>query len=170
MSISFVLGGARSGKSRFAENKAKLSAKKVIYFATATAGDAEMSERIAFHQVDRPDDWQTIEEPVELTKILRKIDADDKCILVDCLTLWVTNLLCAENEQQQKNEIEKLLEFLPHAKADIIFVSNEVGHGIVPLGEINRRFVDESGRLHQQISILADEVEFIMAGLPLKLK
>ncbi|MBV1872671.1 MAG: bifunctional adenosylcobinamide kinase/adenosylcobinamide-phosphate guanylyltransferase [Gammaproteobacteria bacterium] len=165
-----VLGGARSGKSRHAEKLAEKSTKSVFYLATANAGDSEMSSRIALHQQQRPAHWQLIEEELFLAKALQKIDAIDHCILVDCLTLWVSNLLCHNNAQLLAEQKATLINMLPNLKSDIIFVSNEVGHGIVPMGELNRRFVDESGWLHQDLTTACDKVDFVMAGLPLSLK
>jgi adenosylcobinamide kinase/adenosylcobinamide-phosphate guanylyltransferase len=165
-----ILGGARSGKSRYAEQLAEHSGKEAYYLATATAGDQEMSARIQRHQQQRPSSWQLIEEELFLAEALSKHDSTDRCILVDCLTLWVSNLLCHENSElfaQQKNA---LLEILPSLACDLIFVSNEVGMGIIPMGELNRRFVDESGWLHQALATLCDKVTFVAAGLPLSLK
>lgn len=165
-----ILGGARSGKSRYAEQLAQQSGKNVYYLATATAGDQEMSARIQRHKQQRPSHWQLIEEELFLAETLSEHDSTDCCILVDCLTLWVSNLLCHENTQlfaQQKNA---LLEMLPNLTCDLIFVSNEVGLGVIPMGELNRRFVDESGWLHQDLAPLCEKVSFVAAGLPLSLK
>lgn len=165
-----ILGGARSGKSRYAEQQAKQSGKEVYYLATAAAGDQEMSTRIQRHQQQRPSHWQLIEEELRLAETLSKHDSTDHCILVDCLTLWVSNLLCHENTQLFAQQKGALLETLPNLTCDLIFVSNEVGLGIIPMGELNRRFVDESGWLHQELATLCDKVTFVAAGLPLSLK
>ncbi|MBL4606481.1 MAG: bifunctional adenosylcobinamide kinase/adenosylcobinamide-phosphate guanylyltransferase [Pseudomonadales bacterium] len=165
-----ILGGARSGKSRYAEQLAGLSGKRVLYLATATAGDQEMAARIQLHQQQRPSSWQLIEEEICLAKVLFDHDATDHCILVDCLTLWVSNLLCHENPRLLDEQKTALLEILPKLSSDIIFVSNEVGMGIIPTGELNRRFVDESGWLHQALAPLCEKVTFVAAGLPLALK
>ena len=165
-----ILGGARSGKSRYAEKLAEQSGKDVFYLATARAGDEEMTARIQRHQEQRPTNWQLIEEELFLANTLRKHDSKDHCILVDCLTLWLSNLLCHKDEQLLAEQKNALLEVLPNINSHIIFVSNEVGHGIVPMGELNRRFVDESGWLHQDLAGHCEKVDFIMAGLPLTLK
>ncbi|MBB1335657.1 MULTISPECIES: bifunctional adenosylcobinamide kinase/adenosylcobinamide-phosphate guanylyltransferase [Pseudoalteromonas] len=167
---TFILGGARSGKSRFAEQLAQQSNKSVIYLATAQAHDTEMQDRIVHHQQQRPVDWPLVEEPIALAEALQTHSSKDNCILVDCLTLWLSNCLCHATSDcwdEQKSALLKTLENLP---GQVIFVSNEVGHGIVPLGELSRRFVDESGWLHQAIAAKAARVEFIMAGLALTLK
>lgn len=166
-----VLGGARSGKSTFAENavlelckQRKLSQR--FYIATATAGDDEMTSRIHQHQARRDELWQTIEEPIELANTLLNCPADS-IILIDCLTLWLSNCLYKECWDTQKTA---LLEALPKTSADVIFVSNEVGSGIVPMGELSRKFVDESGWLHQRLAEQCSDVSLIVAGLPLALK
>ncbi len=169
--IELILGGARSGKSSLAEERARATGKPVTVIATATAGDAEMKARIARHQADRDSAWQVIEEPFRLGKVLEEQSGKGHCLLVDCLTLWLTNCLCADSEDKWVEEKIHLLETLTRlSDEDIILVSNEVGHGIVPLGQLSRQFVDESGWLHQAIAKKADSVSFVMAGLPLKLK
>ncbi|MGS0495954.1 bifunctional adenosylcobinamide kinase/adenosylcobinamide-phosphate guanylyltransferase [Pseudoalteromonas sp. S1727] len=166
---TLILGGARSGKSRFAEQLAQQTNKPVIYLATGQAHDKEMQARIKHHQQQRPTDWQLIEEPISLAATLQAHSSKDNCILVDCLTLWLSNCLCHSNScwSEQKTALLNTLDNLP---GQVIFVSNEVGHGIVPLGELSRQFVDESGWLHQAIAVKAARVEFIMAGLALTLK
>lgn len=169
--IELVLGGARSGKSSFAEKQALASGLKRVYVATATPGDGEMSQRIRLHQQQRQQlDWKTIEEPIHLASVLYQQAQQDCCILVDCLTLWLSNCLCHDDKDLWLNEKKALLACLPSLNAHIIFVSNEVGQGIVPLGELNRRFVDESGWLHQALAAQADKVTFVTAGLPQSLK
>lgn len=177
--IHLILGGARSGKSRFAEQLASNSGKEVIYIATATIYDKEMQERINRHIGDRPKHWQTVEEPIQLAKVLQQNAKPETCLLVDCLTLWLTNLLMAEQNQitDESQGIQsfadfkaELLQILPTLPGQVVLVSNEVGQGIVPLGELSRRFVDEAGWLHQEIAAVADEVSFITAGLVQKLK
>jgi adenosylcobinamide kinase / adenosylcobinamide-phosphate guanylyltransferase len=171
-----ILGGARSGKSGLAEQQAKQSGKQVVYIATADRrhNDAEMDARIAHHKQQRPSEWPTIEAPVELAAALQASDSSDHCILVDCLTLWLTNCLFSDAPNSPNNTWEEqrqtLLDTLPTLSADIILVSNEVGWGIVPMGEVNRRFVDETGFLHQAIAPLADRVILTAAGLPMVLK
>ena len=163
-----ILGGARSGKSALAERLAEESGLAVTYVATATAGDAEMAERIAHHQSRRPSAWALAEEATELAGCLKRHAAPDRCLLVDCLTLWLTNILGDEATFQR--ERAALLETLPGLPGRIILVSNEVGMGVVPLGELSRRFVDEAGRLHQELARLCDQVVFVAAGLPLVMK
>lgn len=142
----------------------------MVYIATAQADDAEMQARIAQHRADRPAHWQTIEEPLALAATLQYYAAPQRLLLVDCLTLWLTNLLCAADPKRLESEIRALRECLPQLPSDIILVSNEVGLGIVPLGELTRRYVDEAGRLHQQLAASMDSVVFMVAGLPLFLK
>jgi adenosylcobinamide kinase/adenosylcobinamide-phosphate guanylyltransferase len=168
--IQLILGGARSGKSRLAEQIAQDSALAVTYIATAQALDAEMQQRIAHHQMQRPAHWQLIEEPYSLAERLQQIDMPNQLILVDCLTLWMSNLLMHEDANLQVMECQKLLDVLPKLQSQIILVSNETGLGIVPMGEISRKFVDESGRLHQQLGQIADKVVFCVAGFPMILK
>lgn len=164
-----ILGGARSGKSTYAQGLAEQSRQDVIYLATATAGDAEMAARIKQHQTNRPAHWQVIEEPVALAQVLQQQAAEDVCILVDCLTLWLSNLLARGDEilAQQKTA---LLHGLATVPGHIIFVSNEVGMGIIPMGELSRRFVDEAGFLHQQLAQACDTVTLMVAGLPYQIK
>lgn len=168
--IQLILGGARSGKSRLAEQKAKDSGLSVTYVATAQAYDDEMLERILHHQADRPTDWGLVEEPLYLADRLVQIDQANQLILVDCMTLWMSNLLLNEQKDFQSQQCQKLLEMLPTLKSEIILVSNETGLGVVPMGQLSRKFVDESGRLHQQLGQIADHVVFCVAGFPIVLK
>ena len=165
-----ILGGMRSGKSRLAEQHAQESGLTVTYIATATAQDDEMRARIAHHQAQRPNHWQLVEEPLALAAALQRHAAHDRCLLVDCLTLWLTNLLCLENEARLQEETSALLEALPKLPGHIILVSNETGMGVVPLGELTRRYCDEAGRLHQAVAARCDKVLLTVAGLPLNLK
>jgi adenosylcobinamide kinase/adenosylcobinamide-phosphate guanylyltransferase len=169
--IELILGGARSGKSRLAERRALASGLAVSCIVTGEARDAEMAQRIAHHQARRPAGWSVIEEPLQLAAALRRAAAAERCLLVDCLTLWLSNLLFVDADGSRlAAETAALLETLPTLPGRILLVSNEVGLGIVPLGEETRRFVDEAGRLHQQLAALADRVTFVAAGLPLALK
>ena len=168
--LQLILGGARSGKSRLAEKLAQESGLSVIYIATAQALDLEMQQRIQHHQQQRPEHWQVYEEPILLADQLLKIDKENQVILVDCLTLWLTNLLLAEDKILQQSQIEKLFHVLPQLQSNIILVSNETGLGIVPIGEISRQFVDEAGRLHQTLGQIANKVMFCVAGFPMVLK
>ncbi|BCB28061.1 bifunctional adenosylcobalamin biosynthesis protein CobP [Sulfurimicrobium lacus] len=170
MSGELILGGARSGKSALAERLARESWLAVTYIATATAGDGEMSERIAHHRARRPAEWRVVEEPLRLASAMKAHAAPDRCLIVDCLTLWLNNLLAAEDESRLRDECDALLHTLPDLPGRILLVSNEVGMGIVPLGELSRRFCDEAGRLHQHLAQICDRVVFVAAGLPLVLK
>jgi adenosylcobinamide kinase/adenosylcobinamide-phosphate guanylyltransferase len=163
-----ILGGARSGKSALAERLAAESGLAVVYIATATVGDVEMAERIAHHRERRPAGWGLVEEPQRLAGALRDAAAPDRCLLVDCLTLWLNNVIADEALYQR--ERAALLEVLPGLPGRVILVSNEVGMGIVPLGELTRRYCDEAGWLHQELAQLCDRVTFVAAGLPLTLK
>jgi adenosylcobinamide kinase/adenosylcobinamide-phosphate guanylyltransferase len=168
--LHLILGGARSGKSRLAEQTAEKSDLPVIYIATAQARDEEMRQRIAYHQQQRPAHWQLVEQPIFLADQLLKSDHPNQIILVDCLTLWLSNLLIAEDVNLQQQQIEQLFAVLPQLQSDIILVSNETGLGVVPMGELSRRFVDEAGRLHQTLGQLAHKVVFCVAGFPMILK
>lgn len=168
--LQLILGGARSGKSQLAENIAQQRGIPVIYVATAQALDDEMQQRIQHHQQQRPKQWKLCEEHIFLADQLLKLDQEHQIILVDCLTLWLTNLLLAEDQDLQQQQTDKLLEILPKLKSEIILVSNETGLGVVPMGEISRRFVDEAGRLHQALGQLAHKVMFCVAGFPMILK
>lgn len=168
--LQLILGGARSGKSRLAEKLASESSAAVIYIATSQALDGEMSERVRHHRERRPQHWALIEEPLELARVLRENARADTCLLVDCLTLWLTNLLMLDNPQRLLAEREALLECLAGLAGEIIFVSNETGMGVVPLGELTRRYVDEAGWLHQALAERCQRVVLTVAGLPLTLK
>ncbi len=165
-----ILGGVRSGKSRLAEQQAQASGLPVTYIATATAQDEEMRARIAHHQAQRPPHWQLVEEPLALAATLQQHAAPERCLLVDCLTLWLTNLLCLEDEVRLRQEVDALLAVLPQLPGTLILVSNETGMGVVPLGELTRRYCDEAGRLHQAVAARCEQVTMIVAGLPLILK
>jgi adenosylcobinamide kinase/adenosylcobinamide-phosphate guanylyltransferase len=164
-----ILGGARSGKSRYAEQRAMQSALEVVYIATAEAGDQEMSVRVALHKQRRPDAWLTVEEPLALAETLRAYAQPTRCIIVDCLTLWLTNLLMAGDERFQC-ERQALLQTLPLLSGQILFVSNEVGQGIVPMNALARSFVDEAGWLHQDLAQICERATWVVAGLPQVLK
>jgi len=168
--ITLILGGARSGKSTYALSLAK-KYKKVAFIATCQGLDKEMRERIRLHQESRPKHWETFEEPRDLTGLLEKINSSFDCILVDCLTLLVSNLVLAGAGQEAviKN-IEDLLFFLGKKKARIILVSNEVGLGLVPVNKLGREFRDIAGKINQIAASRANEVLFMAAGLPMKIK
>ena len=185
MSVYLVLGGARSGKSAYAEKLAQqMSAEQgaqVIYVATAQVYDDEFKARVAHHQASRPHSWHLVETPHRLAQTLQSIAlepawllAPRPVVIVDCLTLWLAQCICPECAPPEginwEQECAQFLETLPTLPYDLILVSNEVGMGIVPLGEINRRFQDAQGRLNQAVAKLANNVTFVAAGLPLQLK
>jgi len=163
--ISLILGGARSGKSAYAERLVTGFPPPWVYCATAQAFDDEMRERIAHHRAQRADGWVTLETPVELAAI---IASESRPMLVDCLTLWLTNIMLAEKDIPA--ECGRLLAAASGARAPIVFVSNEVGLGIVPDNALARAFRDHAGRLHQDLAKLASKVVFVAAGLPMVLK
>ncbi|WP_053145930.1 bifunctional adenosylcobinamide kinase/adenosylcobinamide-phosphate guanylyltransferase [Pseudomonas sp. P97.38] len=168
--LQLILGGARSGKSRLAEKLAADSQLPVTYIATSQPLDGEMSARVAQHRARRPTEWVLVEEPLALARVLREHAAPGRCLLVDCLTLWLTNLLMLDNPEQLNTEREALLDSLAALPGEIIFVSNETGMGVVPLGELTRRYVDEAGWLHQALAERCQRVVLTVAGLPLTLK
>lgn len=165
-----ILGGSRSGKSRLAENYAKETSMKRVYVATAQALDAEMQARIGLHQAQRDDLWELVEAPIQLAAAIEKYSAENTCVLVDCLTLWLSNCLLSEDKTLWASEREALIQVVNEASGSLIFVGNEVGSGIVPMGELSRSFVDENGRLHQDLAALCDKVVYVVAGLPHVLK
>jgi adenosylcobinamide kinase / adenosylcobinamide-phosphate guanylyltransferase len=165
-----ILGGARSGKSRLAERLAAESGLAVTYIATSQPLDGEMSERIQHHRERRPAAWGLVEEPLALARVLREQAAADKCLLVDCLTLWLTNLLMLDNPARLSAERDALLDCLSGLPGRLLLVSNETGLGVVPLGELTRRYVDEAGWLHQALAERCERVVFSVAGLPMVLK
>ncbi|WP_416426210.1 bifunctional adenosylcobinamide kinase/adenosylcobinamide-phosphate guanylyltransferase [Pseudomonas sp. App30] len=168
--LQLILGGARSGKSRLAEQRAADSGLAVTYIATSQPLDGEMNERVRLHRQRRPEHWGLVEEPVELARVLREHASAERCLLVDCLTLWLTNLLMLEDPARLAHEREALLQCLAQLPGEIIFVSNETGLGVVPLGELTRRYVDEAGLLHQALAERCQCVTLTVAGLPLTLK
>lgn len=165
-----ILGGARSGKSRLAERQAADSGLAVVYIATSQPLDGEMSARVAHHRARRPDHWGLVEEPVELARVLRENASAGTCLLVDCLTLWLTNLLMLEDDARLAAERDALLACIAELPGRVLLVSNETGLGVVPLGELTRRYVDEAGWLHQALAERCTRVTFTVAGLPMLLK
>ena len=165
MSVTLVLGGARSGKSRFAES---LAFGRRHYVATAQAFDDEMRHRIALHQQQRGAGWTTHEEVYDLAQRLEQLNDRRHFILVDCLTLWLSNLMLAEHDVEAA--AQRLISVLKQMKATMVLVSSEVGLGIVPDTPLGRAFRDEQGRLNQQVAAIANDVVFLAAGLPLVLK
>lgn len=180
-----ILGGVRSGKSQLAEQAALASGLAVTYIATSLPSgdlsadnsrtgdsrtDNEMQQRIRKHRQRRPDDWALLEVPYALADCLQQQASAEHCLLVDCLTAWLTNLLCADDEARLTKEVNALLDVLPSLPGDIIFVSNETSMGIVPMGELTRRFCDEAGLLHQALARHCERVVLSVAGLAHVLK
>ncbi len=163
-----IIGGARSGKSGHAEELAATHPGRRVYIATAEAGDEEMAMRIEAHRARREDEWTTIEEPLELTSALRTATAEDAFVLVDCLTLWLSNLMLARRDVG--SEVADLCDVMKALPGRICLVSNEVGLGIVPDTPLGRCFRDEAGFANQMLAREADEVLFMVAGLPMRLK
>lgn len=165
-----ILGGVRSGKSQIAEQLASDTGLDVVYIATATVGDNEMKQRIQKHQQQRPSHWQLVEEPLMLANALQAHASTERCILVDCLSLWLTNLLLNEDEALFQAQREALLQSLATLPGQLVFVSNETSLGIVPMGDLTRRYCDEAGLLHQALAQQCDRVILSIAGLPQVLK
>lgn len=168
-----VLGGCRSGKSRFAEEFATPLFTKKIFVATLEAknNDPEMVHRISLHQASRAKDWDLVEEPVNISEVLQENGPKTDCILVDCLTLWITNLILREMPDAEiEKKVYTLAETARTLPCSVILVANEVGLGIVPESSLGRRFRDLAGWTNQQMAQLCDEVLFVAAGLPLRLK
>lgn len=166
--LTLVLGGARSGKSRYAERLAECTPAPWTYIATAEAGDDEMSARIRDHQSRRGPDWTTIEAPLDLGAALGRVPADCGAVLIDCLTLWLSNQMAAAADIEAVGE--KFVQALAAMTQPVVMVSNEVGLGIVPDNALAREFRDHAGRLNQRLAEAAGFVVFIAAGLPLYLK
>lgn len=172
--LTLVLGGARAGKSTYAQRLAE-GGERVLFVATAEAGDEQMEARIRAHRESRPAEWDTIEEPLDLVGALAGVADRYDTILVDCLTLWVSNVLLREGAGEPANidvlgEVRRLLGAYEQGTASWIVVSNEVGLGVVPATELGRLYADELGRVNQMVAAAADEVYFMAAGLPLTLK
>ena len=177
-----ILGGARSGKSALAESRARESGLRVVYLATAEARDQEMARRIEHHRARRPADWGLVEAPLYLAAALSRHADADACLLVDCLTLWLSNLFFAGDAAMQSEagrsvdcplltgETQGLLDALPALPGRILLVSNELGWGVVPMHPVSRAFADEQGRLNQRVAAVCERVTLVAAGLPLELK
>ena len=171
---TLVLGGVKSGKSRYAEGLAMQSQNPVTVIATAQALDEEMRQRIARHKANRPNDWSVLEVPLQLSEALQSLTEQTKteqCVIVDCLTLWLTQLISTDAsiatlQQERLNLVEAVDTF----KGEIILVSNETNMGITPLGELSRQFCDEAGLLHQALAQVCDNVTLVIAGIPQQLK
>ena len=173
-----VIGGARSGKSTHAEQRALESGLRVVYVATAQVLDGEMERRVALHRARRPADWGLCEAPLQLAETLRREARSDTCLLVDCLTLWLTNWLMPAEEDASNQPLAQdwsaqaalFLEALAHAPGPVVVVGNEIGLGVIPLGAQVRAFVDALGVLNQQVAQVCPRVTLMAAGLPLSLK
>ena len=170
-SVTLVLGGARSGKSRYAQQLAEQS-QRVVFVATARASDDEMLAKIERHKEDRPKDWLTVEEPLELPKALAEHEVDSDVVVIDCLTIFVANLMEAEGENSVavSHRIEALCEALRSVQCNVVLVSNEVGSGVHPVSTLGRAYRDLLGEVNQKIARIADDVILMVAGLPLALK
>ena len=168
LTTTLILGGARSGKSRYAQRLAEKACARRIFIATAEALDDEMSDRIAQHIADRGESWTTVECPLELCRSIENACNEQNAVIVDCLTLWLSNVMHAERDVAE--ETERLVQTLNSVTTPLILISNEVGMGIVPQTALGRRFRDEQGRLNQRVANACVRVEFIASGLPLRLK
>ncbi|MBN4667746.1 bifunctional adenosylcobinamide kinase/adenosylcobinamide-phosphate guanylyltransferase [Pandoraea nosoerga] len=177
--LTFVLGGARSGKSAFAERLAEQSGLPVTYLATAAVSDEpEMRARIAHHRARRPAHWTSVEVGRDLAGALRELARDGRCVLVDCLPLWLAGWLCPPDDQpdgpaddaQWQAAVESLAQTLAALPGKTVVVSNEIGMGVIPMGALTRRYVDELGRLNQRVAALAPRVRLVVAGLPMAIK
>lgn len=166
--LTLVLGGARSGKSRYAERLIEAQPSPWRYVATAQAWDDEMAARIAEHRARRPAPWETVDAPRDLASAIREAPAG-RPVLVDCLTLWLTNAMLDEAADLAA-EVDSLIAACKAVPGPIVLVSNEVGFGIVPENALARRFRDEAGRLHQRLAAIADRVVLVVAGLPMTIK
>ncbi len=171
--LTLVLGGVRAGKSRYAQELAREGG-QVLYVATAEAGDEEMAARIQAHREERPSDWATLEEPIDVAGALEPLLADSDTVLIDCLTLWVSNLLLQDPDDGEvqahiRSQASQLIDLYERSKASWIVVSNEVGLGVIPATRLGRDYADALGRVNQQFAAAADEVIVMFAGLPVAL-
>jgi len=164
-----VLGGARSGKSQVAQTRASATGEPVVYIATAKAQDSEMEQRIELHRNNRPSEWVVQEVPYDLPQAINNLSGTQQTVLVDCLTLWLTNLLLQSVETMQAGMTD-LLAAVNNFNGNLILVSNEVGWGIVPMGELSRQFQDNTGRLHQDLAAVSEVVTLTVAGIPMAIK
>jgi adenosylcobinamide kinase / adenosylcobinamide-phosphate guanylyltransferase len=167
---TLILGGVRSGKSRYAEELARAQAGPVTVIVTASAQDAEMAARVEAHRRGRPATWRVVEEPTRLAAALDGAAGAAGVIIVDCLTLWLSNLLCGDDADAVRRETTQLYETLPDLAGEVVLIANEVGLGIIPVSPLGRRFGDEAGALHQRLATACDRVVLMVAGLPLAVK
>ena len=169
--VTFITGGARSGKSRFAEEQAMLHGEPLLYLATGSCGDGEMTERVRQHRQRRGNAWQTIEEPEALAEVLQGHDGYFRATLVDCVTLWLTNMLLATDDKEGVlREVRRTAGLFAGLQTPLYLVSNEVGMGIVPDNLLARTFRDLAGEANEILAAAADEAYVVFSGLPLKLK
>jgi len=171
---TLVLGGVKSGKSRYAEHLASQSPHPVTVIATALALDEEMRQRIAQHKADRPDHWSVLEVPLQLSEALQSLSGEsdiERCVIIDCLTLWLSQL-CNEDAAPQslEQDCQMLVKAVHDYNGDLIMVSNEINMGVIPMGELSRVFCDQAGLLHQALAEVCDNVTLVVAGLPQRLK
>ena len=165
-----VMGGVRSGKSAFAQDLVAATGKPVCYVATSQVWDDEMAQRVERHKLNRPEQWQLIEEPIALAATLNRLNNAQQAVIVECFSLWLSNLLCLEDDQVFEREHQSLLKAVEQFQGDLVLVSSEVGLGIMPMNALARRFADEAGMLNQALAKLTDRVTFVAAGLPMPLK
>lgn len=169
--ITFILGGARSGKSQYALRLAKETGKSILFIATATAFDKEMCQRIKLHRKNRPSHWKTFAEPRKLASLVKKIPEKTDLIIIDCLTLFISNLLLdGKSGDYIEARVNSMLKTIKKSAFNSLLVANEVGLGIVPDNPLARRFRDLAGRINQLVAKVADEVYFVVSGIPLKIK
>ena len=169
----FILGGCRSGKSRHALDLAhEMGAREKVFIATCVPRDDEMQQRVSSHQQERGPDWKTVEAPIHLPQAVIENSRSDNLVLADCLTLWISNLMLTAdgNQQDMDNEIQKLIEALNTAAGPVLLVSNEVGTGIVPENKLARQYRDIVGSVNQAVAECADEVKWVVAGIPVTIK
>lgn len=169
--ITFILGGARSGKSGFAIGLAKKTARRVAFIATARPEDEEMKRRIKLHKKKRPSKWKTIEEPRDLASLIKNLPRRYRLIIIDCLTIYISNLMLeGRSDRYIEREVSCILKIIKNSDFESIIVSNEVGLSLVPDNPLGRRFRDLAGRVNQLVSGAADKAYFIVSGLPIKIK
>jgi len=168
--LTLISGGSRSGKSRLAVELAQKSDKEVVFCATAESLDLEMEERIALHKRNRPAEWEVVEEPLKVAKVLCELQTD-QIMLFDCLTLYLSNLMGQNlTDEQILEEVETLLVIIRECAMDVIIVTNEVGQGIIPANKLARRFRDLAGQINQKVALEADHVYICFLGYPIQLK
>lgn len=166
--ITFIIGGAKSGKSAFALEKAGALSGRKAYIATAEAGDSEMEEKIEKHKISRGPEWQTFETPLDLTERIKEISSQYDSVVIDCLTLWLSNLMLDDRDIEK--DMEFLVSSLRDARCSLFVVSNEVGMGIVPDNTLSRTFRELAGKLNQELARISDEVYLVTAGIPIRIK